>query len=57
MQTSPIYELLLFSFLSKAHIVDTECLEGIYPPIFIVEHFSGLCAHPFICLINDLMAA
>ena len=52
MQSSPLYEASLFSALSKAYIVDTEYPQEICLPIFAIEDFSGLFAHPSIFLIN-----
>ena len=38
----------IFPTISKAHILATEYPQGIYSPIFVVEGFSGLSAHPSI---------
>ena len=52
MQSSPLYKACLFSALSKAYIVDIEYPQEICLPIFAIEDFSRLFAHPSIFLIN-----
>ena len=47
----------MFSILSKAHIVDVECLQGICSYIFDVEKFFGLFVDPSIFLIKDSISA
>ena len=47
-QSSPRYELCPFSIVLKIHIVDIDEPQGICSPIFFVEDFSRLFAHPSI---------
>ena len=53
LQSSPRYKSFLLSTLSKTHIVNIECLRVICSPIFVVEGFSGLFAHPSVFLISS----
>ena len=50
--SSPRYKVWLFSILSKAHKVGIEHPQGICSPIFVVEEFSGLFAHPSVFLVK-----
>ena len=52
-QSFPRYKICLFSIGSNPHIAHIKCPEGTRSPIFIVEDFSGLFAHPSIFLIKD----
>ena len=42
------YKVCLFSILLNAQIAETEYLQGICWPIYVVEEFSRLLAHPII---------
>ena len=57
MQSSPRYQVCLFSVLSKARIVDIEYPQGMCSRIFVVEEFSGLFEYLSIFLIKDSVLA
>ena len=48
---------MLIYYISNVHMVYIEYPQGICSPIFIIEDFSELFAHPSIFLIKDPRSA
>ena len=48
---------MFFAMWSNPQTIDVKYLQGICSPIFVVEDFGRLFAHPSISLIKDSMSA